>query len=163
MEHHHSRAEEHQPQHGQNLYMHYGIELVIDFIIMFFVMYTMIATLGHLYLNINNLYMTLMMVAPMAIVMLISMRSMFPKKNLNIFVGVVAVLVFILSFIGMRTQAAVGDAQFLRSMIPHHSGAILMCEQAPITDPEVKTLCQQIITSQQQEISRMEQILRRLE
>ena len=101
--------------------------------------------------------------AAMAIVMLISMRSMFPKKNLNIFVGVVAVLVFILSFIGMRTQAAVGDAQFLRSMIPHHSGAILMCEQAPITDPEVKTLCQQIITSQQQEISRMEQILRRLE
>jgi len=163
MEHHHSRAEEHQPQHGQNLYMHYGIELVIDFIIMFFVMYTMIATLGHLYLNINNLYMTLMMVAPMAVVMLISMRSMFPKKNLNIFIGVVAVLVFILSFIGMRTQTAVGDAQFLRSMIPHHSGAILMCEQAPVTDPEIKTLCQQIITSQQQEISRMEQILRRLE
>ena len=163
MEHHHSRAEEHQPQHGQNQYMHFGIELVIDFVIMFFVMYTMIATLGHLYLNINNLYMTLMMVAPMAIVMLISMRSMFPKKNLNIFVGVVAVLVFIISFIGMRTQAAVGDAQFLRSMIPHHSGAILMCEQAPITDPEIKTLCQQIITSQQQEISQMEQILRRLE
>lgn len=163
MEHQHSRAEVHQPQHGQNQYMHFGIELVIDFVIMFFVMYTMIATLGHLYLNINNLYMTLMMVAPMAVVMLISMRSMFPKKNLNIFIGVVAVLVFILSFIGMRTQAAVGDAQFLRSMIPHHSGAILMCEQAPITDPEIKMLCQQIISSQQQEISQMEQILRRLE
>jgi uncharacterized protein (DUF305 family) len=31
----------------------------------------------------------------------------------------------------MCTQGAVGDDQFLRSMIPHHSGAILMCEQGP--------------------------------
>jgi len=163
MEHQHKAAGQHDDGHGGGHYGRFGIELAIDFVIMFFVMYTMIATLDHLYLNINNLYMTLMMVAPMAVVMLVSMRSMFPKKNLNIMIGVAAVLVFILSFAAMRTQAAVGDVQFLRSMIPHHSGAILMCEEADLKDPEITSLCQQIITSQQQEISQMQAILDRLD
>jgi hypothetical protein len=38
-------------------YKHLAIEMSIDFVIMYFVMYTMIATLDHLYLNINNAYM----------------------------------------------------------------------------------------------------------
>lgn len=40
-------------------------------------------------------------------------------------------------------------------MIPHHAGAILMCEQAPIQDSEIKTLCRGIIASQQAEIHQM--------
>jgi len=154
---------QHDGQHDKGQYVQFGVELVIDFILMFLVMYTMIATIGHLYLNINNFYMTSMMVALMALVMLISMRSMFPKKNLNMMIGIVAVLVFSFSFIAMRTQAAVGDVQFLRSMIPHHSGAILMCEEASIKDPEIATLCREIIIGQQKEISQMQAILRRLE
>ncbi|MGV3519950.1 hypothetical protein [Luteitalea sp.] len=43
---------------------------------MYFVMYTMLDRVSHLYLNINDVYMTLMMIAPMAVVMLISMRAM---------------------------------------------------------------------------------------
>jgi hypothetical protein len=47
-----------------------GLELAADFVVMYLVMYNMIATLDHLYLNINNnVYMTLMMVAPMAVIM----------------------------------------------------------------------------------------------
>jgi len=61
----------------------------------------------------------------------------------------------------MRTQAAVGDKGFLRSMIPHHSGAILMCEQAKLTDPEIVALCTGIVRSQAQEIAQMEAILKR--
>lgn len=142
-------------------YKELAVELVIDFVIMYFVMYTMIATLDHLYLNINNLYMTLMMVAPMAVVMLVGMRSMFPSKRLNVAIGVGAAVVFIASFIGMRTQAAVGDEQFLRSMIPHHSGAILMCKQSAIADPEIAALCDRIIESQRAEIAQMQALLNR--
>jgi len=159
----HQHKGQHQDPHSKGHYGKFGVELVIDFIIMYLVIYTMIATIGHLYLNINNLYMTLMMVAPMALVMLISMRSMFPKKTLNVMIGIGAVLVFSLSFIAMRTHAAVGDVQFLRSMIPHHSGAILMCEEASIKDPEIAMLCREIITGQQKEISQMQSILQRLE
>lgn len=137
------------------------IEMAIDFVIMYFVMYTMIATLDHLYLNINNVYMTLMMVAPMTILMLVFMRSMYESKRLNIIIGAGAALVFIASFVAMRIQAGVGNEEFLKSMIPHHSGAILMCEQASITDPEIVSLCREVVAAQRTEIAQMQAILER--
>ncbi len=142
-------------------YRSLAIELVLDFIIMYLVMYTMIASLDHFYFNLNNVYMTLMMVSPMAILMLVFMRSMYPSKRTNLLIGAGAALVFAVSFWGMRTQAAVGDTEFLRSMIPHHSGAILMCEEARLTDPEVLGLCEEIVTSQAREIAQMRAILAR--
>ena len=49
------------------------------------------------------------------------------------------------------------DAQFIDSMIEHHTGAITMAEQALKEGerPEIKELAQNIITSQQQEIEQM--------
>lgn len=138
-----------------------GIEMAIDFVIMYFVMYMMIATLDHLYLNINNVYMTLMMVAPMTVLMLIFMRSMYQSKRMNLIVIGGAILVFVASFAAMRTQAAVGDEEFLKSMIPHHSGAILMCEEASLTDSEIVRMCREIVRSQQAEIAKMQAILER--
>jgi uncharacterized protein (DUF305 family) len=46
-------------------------------------------------------------------------------------------------------------------MIPHHSGAILMCSKASIKDLEIKSLCGEIIRSQCPEIVQMEAILAR--
>lgn len=143
-------------------YRRFAAEMAIDFVIMYFVMFTMIATLDHFYHNINNVYMTLMMVAPMSILMLIFMRSMYRSKRLNIIVISTAVLVFLASFVAMRTQAGVGDKEFLKSMIPHHSGAVLMCEEASLTDPEILAMCRDIVSGQRDEIARMEAILERL-
>ncbi len=142
-------------------YRSFAIELVLDFIIMYLVMYTMIASLDHFYFNLNNVYMTLMMVSPMAILMLVFMRSMYPSKRTNLLIGGAAALVFAVSFWGMRTQAAVGDAEFLRSLIPHHSGAILMCKEAELKDPEVLGLCEEIVSSQAREIAQMKALLAR--
>lgn len=47
-------------------------------------------------------------------------------------------------------------------MIPHHAGAILMCRKASVADAEIKSLCQDIISSQQREIDQMKDILARL-
>ena len=137
----------------------FAIEMAGEFVIMYLVMYTMIATIDHFYMNINNLYMTLMMVAPMAVIMLISMRSMFAARRLNWLIGASAAVLFVASFTAMRRQAGVGNAQFLKSMIPHHSSAILMCEQASLTDPEVIALCKGIVQSQTAEIATMKAIL----
>ncbi|MFC5423667.1 DUF305 domain-containing protein [Bosea eneae] len=145
----------------QGQYRSLAVEIVLDFIVMYFVMYTMIATVAHLRFNLNNVYMTLMMVAPMTVIMLVSMRSMFPSRRINLAIGAAAILVFALSFAGMRTQAGIGNAEFLRAMIPHHSGAILMCEQATLTDPEIKALCGDIVASQRKEIAQMEALLAR--
>jgi uncharacterized protein (DUF305 family) len=72
------------------------------------------------------------------------------------------VVVFAGAFTLIRTQTTIGDTAFLRSMIPHHSGAILMCREASIRDPEIKALCGQIIRSQAQEIDQMKAILARM-
>jgi uncharacterized protein (DUF305 family) len=48
-------------------------------------------------------------------------------------------------------------------MIPHHAGAILMCEEAPVIDPEIQMLCRTIISGQQAEIDQMKAKLRQLE
>lgn len=46
-------------------------------------------------------------------------------------------------------------------MIPHHSGAILICEKAKLADPEIKQLCGDIIVSQETEIAQMKAVLDR--
>jgi len=56
---------------------------------------------------------------------------------------------------------AQGDKGFLDSMIPHHSRALLVCEESRLVDPEIISLCQQIIESQTKEINQMKQILER--
>lgn len=140
-------------------YLGLTAEIVVDFVIMFVVMYAMIATPGHFYLNLNTLYMTLMMVAPMAIVMLAAMPSMVPSRQANMAVAAVAAAVFLAAFWAIRDQAAIGDAQFLRSMIPHHSGAILMCREASISDPRIVDLCGRIMESQTAEIAEMKALL----
>ena len=125
-------------------------------------MYAMVNTVDNVFNNFNQFYMAGLMTAPMVLIELFVMRSMFPNKQRNaliIAVGIVAALVF---FLLIRQQAAISDKQFLRSMIPHHAGAILMCERAPIDDPEINELCGTIISSQQAEIDQMKAILQRL-
>ena len=138
-----------------------GLNLLVSLVVMYFVMFTMIDSLGEFFNNLNMFYMAVMMAAPMGILMLLMMGEMYADKRLNTLIYAGCALLFILAFAGMRTQALVGDRQFLRSMIPHHSGAILMCEQASIRDPELKSLCGNIITSQKQEIDQMKAMLAR--
>ena len=137
------------------------LNLAASAIIMYFVMYTMINSTDELYNNLNNVYMTMMMVASMAILMLWMMKSMFPDRKLNLLLYIGFAAFFALGFGGMQTQALVGDRQFLRAMIPHHSGAVLMCQRSKIQDPEILSLCTGIVASQKQEIGQMKSILSR--
>jgi uncharacterized protein (DUF305 family) len=145
----------------QNHYTHLGVTTLVNAVIMYLVMYTMIDSLSDFYNNINQVYMVLMMAAPMVIIMLFDMRSMYTDNKLNLILYAVATALLIGGFLGMRAQAAVGNEQFLKAMIPHHSGAILMCGKAKITDPEIVKLCEGITKSQQAEIDQMKEILRR--
>ncbi|HXV98831.1 MAG TPA: DUF305 domain-containing protein [Anaerolineae bacterium] len=143
------------------MYKKLAIAISINAVIMFLITYAMIDKFDHLYLNINRVYMSLMMVAPMVIIMLLVMRSMYENKKLNYILIAAFSGLFILCFSLARTQTPVGNEQFLRSMIPHHSSAILMCQEAEITDLEIIELCEQIVKSQEEEITQMKAILAR--
>jgi len=79
------------------------------------------------------------------------------RKNLAMTGGLVALL--LAGFFLARTETFVGDKGFLDSMIPHHSRALLVCEEPNLTDPEIISLCQQIIESQTEEINQMKQMV----
>lgn len=138
------------------------VMLAAHFVAMFVLMYSMVDRMGSVYLNINQVYMALLMVAPTGLTMLLLMPSMYPNKKVNYLIGIGSIVALVLFYGFIRTQAFVGDKQFLRSMIPHHSGAILMCEKSKLSDPEILRLCSQIIDSQKREIDEMARILRRL-
>ena len=138
-----------------------GVNLLLSAIIMYLGMFAMIWSGGEFVQNINFFYMALIMWAPMAAVMLWTMKDMYPNTGLNLALYAVFTAVFLLSIWGMRGQLLVGDRQFLRSMIPHHSGAILMCERSNLADPEIRSLCDGIVRGQAQEIAQMKAILAR--
>ena len=139
-----------------------GLEMGLDFLIMYAVMYVMVNTASNIYLNVNNFYMTGMMVTPMLAIMIIMMRSMLPDKRLNPILITGSAVLFFTLFAFVRAQTFVGDKSFITSMIPHHSGAILMCENAKISDVELKNLCSEIVSGQRKEIDQMKAILARL-
>lgn len=148
--------------HGSLHYLHLGIMTALSFGAMYILMYAMVDRLGYVYNNINQVYMAALMAAPMVIIELLVMRGMYADARKNIGILIVSVVVMALAFTFIRYQTAVGDTQFVRSMIPHHSGAILMCRGAKLDDGELKRLCVQIIESQQKEIDLMQAILARL-
>lgn len=145
-----------------NPYPRFAAMIGISFVIMFGFMYAMVDQLANVIPNLNQTYMTGLMAAPMAILELIFMGMMYPNKKLNMAIIAGSVALLTLCWFGIRDQIGVGDKSFLRAMIPHHAGAILMCNQSSITDPEIKKLCGEIVEGQQREILQMKAILVRL-
>ncbi|HEX6263172.1 MAG TPA: DUF305 domain-containing protein [Actinomycetota bacterium] len=144
-----------------NSYVKLGIALFLSLIVMFVLTMSMIVTIDHFYFNWSNLWMAIIMVAPMGIIMLAVMGSMFENVRLNLALLAAFVIILVGAFFLGRAETFVGNEGFLRSMIPHHSRAILVCEEASITDPEIIELCDQIVEAQREEIRQMEQILER--
>lgn len=136
-------------------YWHLLIMIALSFIAMFVLMYAMVDIFSNVYVNINQFYMAGLMTIPMVLIELAVMRSMYTDAKVNIAIVVVSLAAFIFFFGGIRQQLAVTDTQFLRSMIPHHASAILMCEKAAIEDPDIKRICASIIEGQRAEIAEM--------
>ena len=147
--------------HGRP-YLMFWIIMILGLVVMYVVMFSMIDGWGDFRNNLNMLYMAITMWAPMGIFMLATMPGMFPNPSVNIVLYVVFALLTAGSFWATRSQALIDDGQFIDSMIPHHSGAILMCREAKLADPELKTLCEAIIGAQREEIDQMESIRSRL-
>lgn len=146
-----------------NSYGRLTVMFVLHLIAMYVLMYAMVDTFANIHHNYNQLYMAMLMAAPMVILELLLMKSMYPSAKLNSIVLVLGIGLLAGSFLFIRQQTAIADEQFLKSMIPHHAGAILMCSEASLEDPQIKQLCDNIISGQQAEIDWMNQKLQSLE
>jgi uncharacterized protein (DUF305 family) len=144
-------------------YKKFMIMLLISFFIMYLVMFLNIDKLNHYHTSLTRIYMALLMVTPMAVVMMVMMGKMYPNKKTNTGIIIGSIVLFVVILAALRTQTPVGDIQYMKAMIPHHSSAIMVSKNANIKDPEVKKLSESIIESQEKEIAEMEGMLDRLE
>ena len=144
-------------------YLKFLLLLALSFMIMYEVMFLNIAQIDHLYLSTTRFYMTLLMIAPMAIVMVLFMPMMYKNRRLNLVIIVSGTAVFFLSLALLRNQVFINDTQYMKAMIPHHSSAIMVSQQADLKDPRVQELAKRIAESQKKEIAEMKEILRSLE
>ncbi|OOQ61984.1 DUF305 domain-containing protein [Mucilaginibacter pedocola] len=147
----------------KNNYRSFAIMLTLSFIIMYAVMYLNVDQPDHIYLNLTRFYMTLLMICPMALLMLGGMRMMYQNKKLNRVITITSIAVFGLALAAVRTQTPIGDVQYMKGMIPHHSIALMTSKNANLKDPEVKKLAQGIIQAQEKEIAEMKRILARMD
>lgn len=143
-------------------YKKLALMLLISFIIMYLVMFLNADRLNDIYLSYTRTYMTLLMIAPMAVVMLLVMREMYTNRKLNSILIIASISIFVFALTALRSQSFVSDVQYIKAMIPHHSSAIMTSKNANIKDPELRRLSDSIIESQNREINQMKIMLKRM-
>lgn len=69
---------------GRHAYAMFALNTLLGLVMMYVVMFTMIDTRADFRDNLNMLYMAVTMAAPMGIIMMLSMRGVYPNKRLNL-------------------------------------------------------------------------------
>lgn len=143
-----------------NKYKNLLINLTFSFFIMYIVMFLNITKISHFYISVTRIYMALLMVFPMSILMILSMKDMYTEKKKNMTFILVSTLGFFITLIGLRNQIFVNDNQYIKAMIPHHSSAIMVSENNTYKNPELDQLAKDIIKAQKREIELMQRLIK---
>ena len=144
-------------------YAKFALMMLVSFIVMYAAMYLNTYAFDHIYFSVTRFYMTFLMIAPMALIMLWFMRGMYQSKTINLSIVAASVIVFVLALVFVRAQTFIGDREYMKAMIPHHSIAIMTSRRATIKDPEVRKLADGIIEAQVKEIAEMKRLLEKSE
>ena len=147
--------------HGS--YARFAAMIATSTIMMFGLMYSLVARTEHVRFAETRFLMALYMGAMMTAVMLAFMLGMYRNRRANIAIFAGAAIVFIAALYLARSQRMVGDVAYMKAMIPHHSIAILTSSRAHITDPRVRKLADGIIATQEREIAEMDSLINDIE
>jgi hypothetical protein len=143
----------------KNTYWRFAAMIATSMIAMFGLMYLNTYALEHVRWSETRFYMTFIMGAAMAIIMLGFMLNMYKDTKINLAIVAGSLLVFASALWLVRSQATVEDKSWMSAMIPHHSIAILTSERANIKDVRVRELADGIIEAQRREIKEMEWLI----
>jgi hypothetical protein len=144
-------------------YLRFGAMIATATIVMYVLTYTNVFTLEHIRFSEERVYMVILMGSAMAIIMLGYMQGMYEDTRVNLGIVVVALIVGAGAFLLSQSQLLVGDVNYMRGMIPHHSIAILTSERAGIEDVRVRELADEIIEAQRREIAEMDWLIADIE
>ena len=136
-------------------YWRFGAMIVTAMVVMYAVMYLNTYEISHVQWSQTRFFMTLLMGASMAVIMLGFMLGMYRNRKVNLAIVAGAVVLFALATWLVRSQTTVGDDSYMSAMIPHHSIAILTSERSQIEDQRVCALAVEIAEAQRREIDEM--------
>lgn len=146
-------------QERKSNYIIFGAMIATSMIVMFGLMYLNTYELSHVLWSETRFYMTFIMGAAMAVIMLSFMRGMYSNRRINLAIYLGSLVVFLVALFLVRSQTTVQDESYMRAMIPHHSIAILTSGRAEIKDVRVRELADAIIEAQHREIKEMNWLL----
>jgi magnesium-transporting ATPase (P-type) len=146
-------------QSNHSNYSTFAAMIATSMVVMFGLMYLNTYEAAHVRWSETRFYMTFLMGAAMAVIMLSFMRGMYHNTRVNLAIYLGSLLVFVIALFLVRSQITVQDPSYMRAMIPHHSIAILTSERANIEDVRVRELADEIIEAQQREIKEMNWLL----
>lgn len=146
-------------KHSEGNYKRFMAMVGTSTAIMFGLMYLNTYELGHVYWSETRFWMTFVMGAVMAVVMLLFMWGMYKNAGKNWTIIITAIAVFTGGLYLVRSQDTVYDSEWMSAMIPHHSIAIMTSERANISDVRVRKLADNIIKAQRREIKEMEWLI----
>jgi uncharacterized protein (DUF305 family) len=144
-------------------YQKFALMMAVSFVIMYGVMFLNADIFDHVMLSITRTYMTLLMISAMAVTMMLFMWGMYENKKANYLIIASALIIFVATLTMLRNQTLIADVQWMKAMIPHHSSAIMVSQQAHLKDPEAQQLAQDIIEAQKREIAQMKAMIERIE
>ena len=144
---------------AQAAYLRFGAMIATAMAAMFMLTYVNTYELDHVRWSETRFYMTFVMGAAMAVIMLGFMRGMYSSRGLNVAIVAGSAVVFVLAIWLVRSQTTIEDRSYMRAMIPHHSIAILTSERSNLDDVRVRELAEEIITSQRREIAEMDWLI----
>lgn len=129
--------------------------IAVSTAIMFPLMYQLVYSADHATFSLTRLVSAVVMGCVMAAIMLAFMWNMYKGQGTKLAVLAGSIIVGLLVLSINRNQTLIGDTDFMKSMIPHHSIAINNARKADIRDPRVRKLADEIIKAQVREIAEM--------
>ena len=146
-------------QDMKSKYFKFTAMIITSMVVMFGLMYLNTYELSHVRWSTTRFYMTFIMGATMAVIMLTFMRDMYENTKINLGIYLTSMVVFLAALFLVRSQTPIQDTSWMSAMIPHHSIAILTSENAEINDVRVRELADEIIEAQRREIQEMNWLL----
>ena len=146
-------------QDMKSKYLKFTAMIITSMVVMFGLMYLNTYELSHVRWSTTRFYMTFIMGAAMAVIMLTFMRDMYQNTKINLGIYLTSMVVFLAALFLVRSQTPIQDTSWMSAMIPHHSIAILTSENAEINDVRVRELADEIIEAQRREIQEMNWLL----
>lgn len=143
----------------RKMYLRFAAMIVTGMFVMYWTMFVGSYEWSHIQFSQSRVYMALVMGGAMTLVMLGWMLNMYKNTKINIGIVAVGLLLIGLGTTLDRTQATVGDVEFMQGMIPHHSLAITRSERFNVDDVRVCDLAVAISEAQRREIDEMEWLI----